>query len=243
MEQEAVSKGNPPASWLYLAWLGTFLSTIVIGALGAAVQGDPARLVMKWGFSDFALFAIILYVAGSAIAVLVLGRLLKAAGLGFRDIGWRGRLSGSSAVAAIAAAAAACGLYWLADISLPPVGIPMRWHAGLNSHLVLNSRTDVLLAVAFAVLIGPVVEEIIFRGYVLTALRARLRSPAIALLLASLIFASVHVWIGPGAMVFILVWAVLPSWLYLRYHSLFPAILFHALNNSVAYLAVPLWFG
>jgi membrane protease YdiL (CAAX protease family) len=147
----------------------------------------------------------------------------------------------ASVFATVVAAALACVVYWLADTLLPSIGIPMRWHTSGSSRIVLASTFDIVLTVVFAVVIGPAVEEIVFRGYVLTAVLQRWRSAVPAVLVAGLVFTSVHLWLGPGVVLFILVWSVLPSWLFIKYKSLYPAILFHPINNAIAYLAVPLW--
>ncbi|MFH1743213.1 MAG: CPBP family intramembrane glutamic endopeptidase, partial [bacterium] len=61
-----------------------------------------------------------------------------------------------------------------------------------------------------------------------------------ALLLSALIFTSVHIFYGPGVMAFIFLWAFIPAVLYQRTGRLHSAILFHVVNNFIAFVLVPM---
>ena len=89
------------------------------------------------------------------------------------------------------------------------------------------------------ILMAPVIEEPFFRGYLLTALLKKMGSAPMAVCLASLIFMSVHVLMGPGILIYVFLWSLIPSYLYLRTGSLYPAMLMHALNNIFAYVVLP----
>ncbi|WEN16601.1 type II CAAX endopeptidase family protein [Rhodanobacter sp. AS-Z3] len=98
----------------------------------------------------------------------------------------------------------------------------------------------VLLALV-VVCVGPVVEELLFRGVLLSALLRRWRA-GWAVALTSLVFALIHL---PGldyqwyALPALLLLAVLLAILRLRSGSIWPAVLAHATNNLVA---VASWF-
>jgi len=83
-------------------------------------------------------------------------------------------------------------------------------------------------------------EEIIFRGYVLTVFLQKGCKTFIALLLSAFVFASIHYAFGPGLMLYILFWTFIPSLLYLKFKSLYPAMLMHSLNNLLVYIILPL---
>ncbi len=93
----------------------------------------------------------------------------------------------------------------------------------------------ILLAVAMVVVFAPIVEEIVFRGVILGALRGRLR-PWPAIVVAAAVFALCH----------FSAWAVVPTfvlglalgWLASRFETLWPAIALHALYNGVIVAAV-----
>jgi membrane protease YdiL (CAAX protease family) len=225
--------------WLWLAWFGFAFCSLVIGTIGGIVQGDPARLVLSWGIvSDFTIFSIAVYVLGTGLAVLILRRLAAQRGLGWASFGLRGGLSGSALLQVLMGVVIASCLYILVDWACAGLGIGMEWRPrSVRLHLVTG--VDYSLVVMFAVLLGPLVEELVFRGYVLTMFLGR-NSRARAVLWSALIFTSVHLVIGPGTLVYIAFWSLIPAFLYLRHKSLYPAILFHVLNNAIAYLAVPM---
>jgi len=60
------------------------------------------------------------------------------------------------------------------------------------------------------------------------------------LLVHNLVFAAIHGYYGAGLMVYIFVWALFPAWLFLRYRSLYPCLLMHALNNVFVDIVVPM---
>ena len=224
--------------WLWFAWLGFALCTLVIGTLGAVVKGDPAQLVLGWGIvSDFSIFAISVYALGTGVAVLALWRLGRRRGLGWASFGLRGRLSGGAVLQALAGVVVASVLYLLIDGAFGRLGVGMFWED--RTRLNLLTLTDYSLVVLFAVLFGPLVEELVFRGYVLRMFLER-TSRTRAVLWSALIFSSVHLAIGPATLVYIAFWSLIPAYLYLRYKNLYAGILFHVVNNCIAYLAVPM---
>jgi membrane protease YdiL (CAAX protease family) len=230
-----------PLSWLFLPWVGFMVATLVIGTIAAVGHGDPNTLVTSWGvFPDFAMFAIVLYVLGSCVAVAILYALLRSRGLGFGSVGLAGTLDWKGVALAAAAVVIGFVLYLAVDALTGTVGVPMYWYEGGRSAAQLTSVGDVALVLVFAVLLGPVVEEIIFRGYVLTALLGRGLRLRSALLLSALIFMSVHVFYGPGVLLFIFLWAFIPAALYYRTGRLHSAMLFHVVNNFIAFVIVPL---
>jgi membrane protease YdiL (CAAX protease family) len=85
------------------------------------------------------------------------------------------------------------------------------------------------------VLAAPISEEICFRGMLYGGLRERLPRLAAALL-AGLIFGGLHALTGVTAVPPLIVFGFLLSLLYERTGSIWPCILLHMLNNSVALL-------
>ncbi len=234
--------GRLPLSWLFLPWLGFLLTQLVIGTIAALGQGDPYRIVVGWGFfPDFVTFAIVLYVTGNCVAVAVLHFLLRRKGLAWSSVGLRGALSWEGAGLALAGVVAASVLYLAVDFLAGAVGIPMFWYEDTRSFEQMATPRGILLIGLFAVLLGPFVEEVIFRGFVLTALLGRGLRPWSAVTLSAVIFMSVHVFYGPGVLAFIFLLAFIPAFLYLRTGSLHSAIVFHWVNNLIAFVVVPLW--
>jgi CAAX protease family protein len=100
---------------------------------------------------------------------------------------------------------------------------------------MLRDRTGptwaLVLTAVNAVLLVPIVEEMLFRGILLPALAARTKSPRAGLLLSSIVFGLIHFGVGksiPALMVFGLVLGAA----YLRSRSLLLVILIHSLFNA-----------
>ena len=110
--------------------------------------------------------------------------------------------------------------------------------SGLNAVLtflpdLMEQTFDVLQSgmtgVACIALLGPVLEEMLFRGAVTEELLRRYR-PATAIVLSGLLFGLFH--INPAQVVSACFMGFLLAWLYWRTRSLIPCILVHVLNNS-----------
>lgn len=93
----------------------------------------------------------------------------------------------------------------------------------------------VLLAV-LVVCVAPIVEEVVFRGVLLSGLASRMRV-GWAIVISAAIFGCVHLpdfkfaWYPVPALILM---GVLLAWLRVRTHSLWPSIVLHATNNFVA---------
>ncbi len=218
-------------------------SVLIIFFIGGIVQGDPAPPVLRLKIiSDFSLFAIVLYVIGTIIAVYILKNYLNSKGLNFAEIGISKSFPMASILYIILGVIVGALIYSLVDKGLQLIYVPIYWRSAKSSTLILNTPMDYLLTFIFAIIIGPICEEIIFRGYVLTTFLRRVYKISTAIFLSSLIFASVHIYHGAGVLIFIFLWSFIPSFLYLKYKSLYPAMIMHALNNVIAYIFVPIFF-
>lgn len=106
-----------------------------------------------------------------------------------------------------------------------------------------TSHIGLLLTFISLVVLPPLIEEFIMRGFLFSSLLKRLKLiPAI--LITSIIFCSAHLQFGSGAP---LLWvAAIDTFIlslvlcYMRYktHSLWPGIFLHALKNLVAFLSI-----
>lgn len=84
-----------------------------------------------------------------------------------------------------------------------------------------------ILLVAF---VGPVVEELFFRGGILRVLLRTCRRPWVAIVVSGLVFGLIHM--NPAQVVFASFAGILLGWLYWRTRSLIPCMVVHVLNNS-----------
>jgi membrane protease YdiL (CAAX protease family) len=110
---------------------------------------------------------------------------------------------------------------------LLPEPVP-SWVLGNGLYLVVNT---VSLGI-----IGPLTEEMFFRGFLLAALLHPLGALR-ATLVASAIFSASHV--NLGVMVPFFVTGMLLSWLYLRSRSIWPPFAAHAAQNLMAIALAP----
>jgi membrane protease YdiL (CAAX protease family) len=108
----------------------------------------------------------------------------------------------------------------------------------------LGANTPLDLRIPLALLVvslGPLVEELLFRGVLLAALTPRW-SLGWAVAISSLLFALIHL---PGlqfqwyALLDLLLLAAALAWLRLRAGSIWPAVLAHGVNNLLGVLG---WF-
>jgi membrane protease YdiL (CAAX protease family) len=90
---------------------------------------------------------------------------------------------------------------------------------------------NLLIALPIVGLFVPLAEETFFRGFILAGLRNRMRAP-VALVVSAAIFAVFHV--EPGLYVPIFMLGLALGWVYLRTGSVWPGILIHAVQNSLA---------
>lgn len=92
----------------------------------------------------------------------------------------------------------------------------------------------------FAVgLLAPVCEELVFRGAVLRALLHGMSRHWVAIALSALLFALIHA--NPAQMPHAFLVGLLLGWLYYRTDSIVPGIVYHWVNNSVAYVLYNLY--
>ena len=162
--------------------------------------------------------------------------------LSFRDIGlgrwpqWRDLKSGLLGFGAFYALLISSTIVLTSLI--PSFDVDQAQDVGFNT---LNTSLDKLIAFAALVLLPPIGEEILMRGYLYTGLRSRL-SFIWAMLVTSAIFGLAHLEFGRDAP---LVWvaaihtfilSVVLVYVRERTGALYSPMLVHGLNNSVAFV-------
>lgn len=83
-------------------------------------------------------------------------------------------------------------------------------------------------------LMAPLVEEIVFRGAILRALLRWKSNPWIGILISAALFSVIHM--NPAQMPHAFLIGILLGWMYYRTDSIIPGVIYHWVNNSVAYL-------
>ncbi len=99
----------------------------------------------------------------------------------------------------------------------------------------LGSTGAKVIGFVAIVVIGPIVEEMLFRGYLQTALSKRVK-PWLAIVLASCAFAAIH--LQPAAFPMLALIGGVFGILYYRTGSLRVSMMLHMLNNGFAFVAL-----
>lgn len=81
-------------------------------------------------------------------------------------------------------------------------------------------------------ILGPVLEEVMFRGAMQGYMMRHVRSPWVAIAIAALVFGMFHM--NPVQVVYATLLGVVFGWIYYRTGSLMSVIVGHVLNNSIA---------
>jgi uncharacterized protein len=109
------------------------------------------------------------------------------------------------------------------------------------SFLAARGSAEFLLA-AVLVAVVAVTEETIFRGYLLLRFQTLLRSPALAVLLSSVIFSLGHGYEGSAGLVTVGVMGAVFAVIYLWRRSLVAPIVMHFLQDFLSIVLLP-WLG
>jgi len=188
----------------------------------------PAGLVIADTFVQDAAF-----VAAAYYCARMGGRIVRSWQFGLRrpGAGWR-------------SAALMIGLLLLAFIMLDAAWseiVHPRKEKLLETLGTKESTSLLILSAALTCVMAPVCEEFLFRGYIFTALR-NWHGTLLAAILTGLLFGGVHATSAPAADLLPL--ALLGFGLCLLYRftgSLYPGMLAHSLNNSIAFASLAGW--
>lgn len=239
-----------PRQRMYVPWrLIDMTEVVVVLVLAMIVLAKAQGYITEYlhlgeqsGLTQAVIIALI-YLASFGIALAVIwyrlgsyrGSLWQV--LGLRSGPW-GRLMGWG-VAGYGVFIFILGVGWLilrqmgVIGSLPAIGAEIR----STVDLIAQARDPRAYLVYFALicLIGPLVEEIIFRGVIYAGLR-RMMGMVPAVVLSAALFASIHLSAPAGGMLMVgLIGAVL-AYLYERTNSLLPSILAHAVHNTLLFV-------
>jgi len=94
-----------------------------------------------------------------------------------------------------------------------------------------NTTFGYLSLVVSAFVLAPLVEEIVFRGFILQGLLKKF-TPLISILISSLLFAFLHFEFSSIIPLFII--GNILGWIYYKRNNLWDCLLFHAMNNGLA---------
>jgi membrane protease YdiL (CAAX protease family) len=191
--------------------------------------------------------------APDRLIVVVILTLLCSAGLTFwlllRRWGRRATEAGPSGLGFTTPAGRFIALGTALGIAAPILG-GLLTQVLAGDHEVTQAVSDIadkahvgmrIALLPVVVLVGPAVEELLFRGALLSILRSRL-GDGWAIVLSAVAFGTVHLpdlaWLWYAVPNLVLV-GLFCAWLRVRSGSLWPAFVAHATNNALATIA---WF-
>jgi membrane protease YdiL (CAAX protease family) len=213
-----------------LAVFAPILLTQLVGVL--------LRPQMK-SLAAFPMFPFLVYAFCNWIVIAVGYVLLRRHGITWLDIGFR-NFRPSDFIYAL-------GATLLELFAIYPVAMLVAALLGLEEmtgmSYSLTTPINVVNAILFPVLLVPLTEDIIFRGFLLSVLCQRIRSLWLVGFVGVLMFAIIHVpYFGWTGAIFLLLWIPLSVLLFFGRESIYPPYVMHVLNNLFAYVAVPLLF-
>ena len=88
-------------------------------------------------------------------------------------------------------------------------------------------------------LMAPLAEDLVFRGAILRSLLNWNSRPWVAILISAVLFSAAHM--NPAQMPHTLLIGLLLGWMYYRTDSIVPGVVFHWVNNTVAYVVYNLY--
>jgi len=179
----------------------------------------------------------VVYVIFVWLGVATVVSLLKTRGWKMSDIGFKRPNRNMILMGLLFLAIGMCIVFPISLLINKALDVEMQ---GID--YTIKNIGDVLVAVLACSVIGPLGEEILFRGFLIKVAQQKITNKWILGILALLSFAAIHIPFGIAGLVFITLWAILPIFLFIRYDNIYPGYIMHALGNLWAFLFVPLFF-
>ena len=131
----------------------------------------------------------------------------------------------------------ACALAALAALCIILIENPLTNALGLEEAVNESSpfASGSVIILFTGCLLGPFVEEMVFRGAMTGSLLAKRYNIIVTLAVPSLLFAAVH--LNPELLPFYFAYGLIAGWFAVRTGSLWPPVVLHATNNTVC--AIP----
>lgn len=135
-------------------------------------------------------------------------------------------------------------LFWCVLAALGAI-VPSVW---LQEHMpelpnIVEGEFDMIMkdrwGYVIVGLLAPLAEEMVFRGAVLRSLLQWKSNPWIGIVVSALLFAMIHM--NPAQMPHAFLIGLLLGWMYWRTDSIVPGVVYHWVNNTVAYVMYNLY--
>jgi len=216
-----------------LAFIGAqFLAAFIIGVVVSAFGLKPSWLDSIAGQFYF--------VALSDLGILlIIWAFLRGRGADFKQLGLGRRPIGGDVTKALLGYAVYFALFLMASAlagMFTHINLDQKQQIGFD---YLNTSPEILMALLSLVILPPIVEEIMFRGFLFTGLRKKLTF-VWATLITSALFAALHLLEGGGSLLWVagldtLFLSFVLCYLREKTGALWASMMVHMLKNTIAF--------
>jgi len=213
-----------------LSYISFFYFIVVQPALAVIFMGDPAEILEQLAISPILLLYMPTIVFQWLLFALILVTVYRER-TGLKGIGFTGiRLI--HFMWAIAFLLISNFLLSILALGLSYFGIEIPGELGL---ILPGTTVERIFWVVLSLTAG-IVEETIFRGYLITRIKqfGRLKSWLIPIVISSLAFGSGHTYQGLGGFILISIYGAMYAFLFIRTKSLWPCIIAHFFQDFSA---------
>lgn len=231
--------------WLPLAWLRTGMLALTLYVILPAVSLNLRKIDSRIKLWELHVYYLII-AFWELVAVAIIFYLLRSNRIPLNAIGLSGGLSLEGVLYTIGGVIVGGLQYPFVQILIKSLGWDIFWRCCEDRDWFprtsgyLTTKRGLVSTFLIVVICIPVLEEIIYRGYVLSVMLQHIDSTLIAFVLTSLIFASIHCIAGPGFMLYIFLGTFISSFLYWRFGNIYPRILMHSANTLIGEIVIPI---
>ncbi|MBN2041520.1 MAG: CPBP family intramembrane metalloprotease [Spirochaetes bacterium] len=238
MKNKKIKKHKLSAWWLFiLVPFGSVVTSVIFAILYSLNMGNIDNFLNAANISNVKPLALFIYGTAAFVAAIILTLFLKKKGLSLKELGYKNKISIKMIIYSVIAFIIGLILYSFISSLMSLLNIPMMWNSNLA--VSISTSSDIIFTFIGATFLGIIGEDTIFRGYLLSMFRERIDLKW-SVILSVLIFAVIHLYFGPGVTVWIIPWAFMSCYLFIKFDSIYPCMLFHFLNNLVAYIILPI---
>lgn len=245
---DGVSLGRGVAYGIAFAfWTVAMFMSVQYLIAGSIWAGMQMGITLPFRMNETALqtvLAVMVYIVTTILAIglpwKILGQKLTLKDLGLGQILPTWKDIGLAPVALIASGIATGIVVYVVSVVLPGVDMTTPQQVGFEN---VTQRYEMLLAFFTLVVLAPVCEELLFRGYLYGRVR-KYYTAFWAIVLTSVVFGAMHVYAGPGlplqwnAMIATTVLAVFIAILREYTGGIWAGILVHMLKNAIAFFVL-----
>lgn len=201
-----------------------------------------SNIIKNWGIGETN-FHLLIYCLSVFVSAIIIVSILRRRGIDKKDIGFQGKITVRMVLICILCVIIGVFLYSLIELVVNYFGFGMYWGDTSRSYSVMPKSTiDIIVLVVSTMILTPIGEDTIFRGVLINFLCSRFNKMT-SIIISAIFFALIHIpFYGPGLTIYMFFWTMISCMLFLKYRSLYPCMIFHILNNLLAYVVFPMVF-